>query len=554
MLLAATYRPAEADGARLGPLLSERARGRRTATVRLDPLTEPDIGRQLAAMLGTRPDAAAVRRAHARSDGNPLFVEALARTGERTPDGMRDLLLYGPRSLPAPWSTTLLATVSVAGGVVDPRLLSDVARLPAAELDALLRRLVDRSLLVTVGDGYDFRHGLIRHAVYEDLLPGERVRLHGRYADALRHADAPADLAAHAHAAGDHVATRASRYRAADRAYRTYAYTERLRMLDVWDRVPDAAARLGVDRVDVLTAAVESAILTGDYARGIELATAGLAAVDERADAGRAALLLEHRGRLSIRLHGTGIGDFERALALLPDDPDKRAAGPAAGHDGDGSAGGDRHDPRGVRRGAGCGRRTGDPTVTVRGLLGVGARRRDLDLLAEAGTLAERLDTPDLLLTVPMYEAATRTRLGDHAGAVAAARDGIRRARRLGLARSRGAEIAWHAARGLILTGRPRRCWTGRWPTIRRRRPGSPCGSSSAGSRCGAATCPPRPGRPPRSSGSTPTTRPRCSRAMSCCACTRSPRATRSAATRSSTARSPIPRGSATTAATRGRC
>ncbi|GAA4202466.1 hypothetical protein GCM10022220_10090 [Actinocatenispora rupis] len=76
VLLLATYRPGVAE---TGPLLAELTRGPRTTTVRLDRLTEAEVGDQLAAILGAKPDPAAVRRVHARSDGNPLYVEALAR-------------------------------------------------------------------------------------------------------------------------------------------------------------------------------------------------------------------------------------------------------------------------------------------------------------------------------------------------------------------------------------------------------------------------------------------------------------------------------------------
>ncbi|HEY3506216.1 MAG TPA: AAA family ATPase [Actinocatenispora sp.] len=456
-LLVATYRPAEADAERFGPLLSELARGRRTTTLRLGRLTEAEVSRQLTAILGASPEPAAVRRVYERSDGNPLFVEALARAGERTPDSLRDLLLYGPRSLPEP-ARVLLGTASVAGGPVDHRLLADVVDLAPAELDTVLRQLVDRSLLVVAGDGYDFRHALIRQAVYEDLLPGQRTRMHARYADALRRNGSSADLAAHAYAAGDDALTLDAAFRAAGAAYRGYAYVEQLhlldRLLDVWDRVADPATRLGVDRVDVLTAAAEACMLTGDYARGAELAAAGLAAVDERADAERAALLLEHRGRLTIRMNGSGIPDFDRALALLPDDPDSVQRGRLLGMTAMGRPPETDATRAEFTEALRVGRRTGDPTVTVRGLLGVGAMAGDLTMLAEARTLADGLDSPDLLLTVPMYEAALRTRLGDQDGSVAVARDGIRHARRLGLARSRGAEIARYAARSLILAGR----------------------------------------------------------------------------------------------------
>ncbi|WP_075001741.1 ATP-binding protein [Streptomyces qinglanensis] len=470
VLLVLTHRPPGS-----GPLLSELARRPGTVRLRLDRFDEGDVGRQLTAILGTEPDPATVGRIHGRSDGNPLFVEALAHaegrpgdgtraveaappldgTGDsdaaRTPEGARDLLLDGPRSLRSP-ARALLRLASVAGVRVGHRLLAEVAGRDGAELDVLLRELVDRSLLVAADDGYAFRHALIRDAVYEDLLPGERARLHARYAEALRDGAAPAELAAHAHAAGERGLARSAAYLAADRARRSYAYAEQVRLLgmvlDLWD----ADVRFDTDRIGVLTDAAEACMLSGDYARGIEYASAGLAAVDERREPERTALLLEHRGRLRHRLNATGVEDWERALELLP--PGSSRRGRLLGVLAMGLL------PE-VDRARGpfeealtIGRATDDALVTVRGLLGVGSLSGDLGMLAEARALAEHLDSNDLLLTVPMYEATLHTRAGDHSRAAEVADDGIRLARRYGLGRSRGAELARHTGSGLILAGR----------------------------------------------------------------------------------------------------
>ncbi|MGW2214278.1 ATP-binding protein [Nonomuraea sp. NPDC001684] len=450
VLLLITYRPHQTGD---GLLLSELARRPRATALRLDRLDRQDVGRQLTAILGTEPDAAAVLRVHERSDGNPLFVEALARADERTPDSLRDLLLHGPRSLPGP-ARELLRLASVAGGRVAHRLLAKVAGQDGAALDALLRELVDRSLLVTAGDGYDFRHALIRHAVYEDLLPGERARLHARYAEALRDGDAHAQLAAHAYAAGQRGPALTAAYLAAAQARRSYAYEEQVRLLDQVLELWDPQAGLGADRIDVLTEAAEAAMLSGDYARGVDHATTGLAEVDERREPERAAQLLEHRGRLRHRLDGTGVSDWEHALGLLAAAPDSVRRGRLLGV----LAMGLLPEVERARdlfvEALAVGRRTGDATVTIRGLLGVGSMTSDLAMLAEARTLAERLDSHDLLMTVPMYEATLHTKAGDQHRAVEAARGGIRHARRYGLGRSRGAELARYAARGLILAGR----------------------------------------------------------------------------------------------------
>ena len=40
-------------------------------------------------------------------------------------------------------------------------------------------------MLLADADGYAFRHALIREAIYDDLLPGERTRLHTRFAEVL---------------------------------------------------------------------------------------------------------------------------------------------------------------------------------------------------------------------------------------------------------------------------------------------------------------------------------------------------------------------------------
>ncbi|WP_406675132.1 AAA family ATPase [Nonomuraea sp. N2-4H] len=451
VLLTITYRPPETGDGRLGPLLSELSRRPRTTLLRLHRLDRQGVARQLAAILGTEPDAAAVRRVHERSDGNPLFVEALARAGERTPDSLRSLLLSGPRALPGP-ARELLRIASVAGGRVGHRLLAQVAGQDGAELDALLRELIDASLLVTSGDGYDFRHALIRHVVYEDLLPGERARLHARYAEALRGSGAYAELAAHASAAGDRRLALTAAYRAAGQARRTYAYEEQARLLgqvlDLWD--PDVD--LGVDRIGVLTEAAEACMLSGDYARGVDLAAEGLAEVDERREPERAALLLEHRGRLRHRLSMTGVTDWEHALELLPAG-DGLQRGRLLGVLAMGLLPEVDRAREPFEEALRIGRLTGDPLVTVRGLLGVGLMRRDLGMLEEARTLAARLDGHDLLMTVPMYEALLHTRAGDHRRAIAAAREGMRHARRYGLGRSRGAELARYAGRGLILAG-----------------------------------------------------------------------------------------------------
>ncbi|WP_447034743.1 ATP-binding protein [Streptomyces sp. DSM 118878] len=456
ILLVTTYRPDATRLGQLGPLLTELARGPRTTTLRLPRLGRDDVGRQLTAILGAAPDGPTIDHVHRRSEGNPLFVEALAHADEGTPDSLRELLLQGPRALPAQ-PRRLLGLASAGGSRITHRLLEELADERGDRLDAVVRVLVDHGLLIPDGDGYTFRHALVRHAVYEDLLPGERARLHARYAEALSTGDAYAELAAHAAAAGDHASALAAAYRAAGQARRSYAHGDQAhmleRVLDAWDRAPDVVARLGVDRGGVLTEAAEACMFSGDYERGVEHATAGLALLDERRAPERVALLLEHRGRLLHRLNSVGTADFQRALRLLPDDPDHIQRGRVLGILAMGLLPGSATARRAFDEALRIGRRTGDATVTVRGLLGRGARHRDLDALVEASTLAERLEGHDLLLTVPMYEATLHTRNGEHRRAIDTALTAAGRAHRFGLGLSRGADLTCYAVRALILTG-----------------------------------------------------------------------------------------------------
>ncbi|MGH3359955.1 MAG: ATP-binding protein, partial [Nocardioidaceae bacterium] len=144
-----------------------------------------------------------------RSEGNAFFTEELvgaAELGRRAmPDDLAELMLIRLDRLEDDARVAVRAA-SAAGRRVTYELLARVAGIGEDALDAALRQSVERHVLVPAGNGYAFRHALLGEAVYEDLLPGERVRLHGAYADALRSREVggtAADLARHARAAHD---------------------------------------------------------------------------------------------------------------------------------------------------------------------------------------------------------------------------------------------------------------------------------------------------------------------------------------------------------------
>lgn len=224
--LVASYR--SDDLHRRHPLRATLAHWSRLASVhRLDlaPLADEDV-REL--VRGLRPGElgeAEVQAVVERAEGNAFFAEeltaasALGRPGSAE-DLSRLLLVRFEQLEPAGQQVARLA--AAAGRQVSHRLLACVAGLPEAELDAAIRDAVEHHVLVpTDAGGYAFRHALLAETVYDDLLPGERVRAHERYAAALA-ADPSlgtwADLARHALAAGDREQALDASVRAGDAA------------------------------------------------------------------------------------------------------------------------------------------------------------------------------------------------------------------------------------------------------------------------------------------------------------------------------------------------
>jgi DNA-binding NarL/FixJ family response regulator len=197
------------------------------------------------------------------------------------------------------------------------------------------REAVAGQVLVARADGtYSFRHALVGEAVYEDLLPGERITLHAAIAEALEmdpyllgelsSSGVSAEMAMHYHAAHDLPRALPASVEAGQGAERVFAYSEALRHFEraiaIWPRVPDAAERAGVDLAEVLRLASGAANYAGESARSIALARRALQEVDEAAEPLVAARLHAHLGKL---LRGGGEADeslvaYERAMALLP--------------------------------------------------------------------------------------------------------------------------------------------------------------------------------------------------------------------------------------------
>jgi DNA-binding CsgD family transcriptional regulator/tetratricopeptide (TPR) repeat protein len=225
VVLVASYR--SDDLHRRHPLRRQLAEWTRLAGVdriMLDPLPDTDV-RALALALNPELTDTEVEQVVARADGNAFFTEELVEAASGTagvvPADLADLLLIRLDRL-SETTRELVRTASAAGRDVSGELLAAVAGLDQPTLDAALREAVEMGILVVRGDDYYvFRHALLGEAVYDDLLPGQRVRLHQRYVTALRSGlstGTAAGLARHARLAGDRETALEAGIRAGDAA------------------------------------------------------------------------------------------------------------------------------------------------------------------------------------------------------------------------------------------------------------------------------------------------------------------------------------------------
>lgn len=172
-----------------------------------------------------------------------------------------------------------------------------MAGLHVDELELGLREAVHHHVLVAdehAGDGYVFRHALLREAIHHDLLPGERSRLHAAFAALLADPSAPdepgraAMLAHHALAAHDLPTALSASVRAAREADEREAPAELLvhaeRALELWPAVPDAETVAGAPEYKLTRMAAWAASAMGDPERGSALGRRALELAELRGD------------------------------------------------------------------------------------------------------------------------------------------------------------------------------------------------------------------------------------------------------------------------------
>ena len=278
-----TYRTDDLD--RRHPLrgvIAELLRLPMAALVELGPLPAADLAEILAGGPGgpASLSAAALNSLVERAEGNAYYAEELL-TASSSPDGplptgLAALLLSRVERVSAA-AQQVLRTAAVAGGGAADDLVRAASGLSGDAYEQALREAAGHQLLAPAGpDGYAFRHALLREAVYADLMPGERTRLHARLASLL--ADVPgaaAELAHHCMASHDIPGAFAASIQAGGEAERLGAPAEAHRhydlALELWVRVEGAGQIAGMTRGKLGLKSALAAAASGDVPRAVYL-------------------------------------------------------------------------------------------------------------------------------------------------------------------------------------------------------------------------------------------------------------------------------------------
>ncbi|HXH79425.1 helix-turn-helix transcriptional regulator [Nocardioides sp.] len=265
----------------LRPQVAEWARLRGVDRIQVEPLSDPDVRQLIHTMHAMSPvTEATIAEIVDRADGNAFFVEELVgatwATGGQIPAELADVLLVRLDGLD-PRTLEVVRVASVAGRQVSHELLAAVTGLDYTELEGALRTAVESNVLVQArGSSYAFRHALLGEAVYDDLLPGERARLHTAFMTALqtgRVAGTAAELALHARRAGDRLTAAAASIEAGNRAFAVGGPNEAamqfLEALDLLAAVPEVPDDIDVHAL--VRRCAEAFVASGRVSKAIKV-------------------------------------------------------------------------------------------------------------------------------------------------------------------------------------------------------------------------------------------------------------------------------------------
>jgi DNA-binding NarL/FixJ family response regulator len=297
--------------------------------IELSPLTDADVGALVRSRGAGDLASDSLRAVVQRAAGNAFFAEELLDAGladadAPLPETLADLLLVRIDRLEDD-ARLVVRAASCSGGQVTDRVLTEVTGLAGATLEEAIRSAIDHKVLTQVGgEAYGFRHALLAEAVHDDLLPGERQRIHGAYLTALTTGSVrgtAAEIAAHALAARDPVTAFTMSIEAAEGAVRLSGHDEAAQHYEQALALLDSAPP-DTDVVGLVVAAADAWMASGHLLRALALLK------DHREQLPPDASV-EDRGRLLVSLGNTALLAGSEAEADEASDAALRAIGDA---------------------------------------------------------------------------------------------------------------------------------------------------------------------------------------------------------------------------------
>jgi DNA-binding CsgD family transcriptional regulator/tetratricopeptide (TPR) repeat protein len=455
----------------LRAFLAELERLRSVHRTQLEPLSRAEITELVEVALARQLQPGERDRIYRRCGGNPLFAEELGQVatdgGDVVPGALRELLLARLSRLPAA-ARQATAAAAVGDDPVGHRLLVSAAGIPEDQLLEGLRAAVDGHVLTAVGGGYSFRHALIREVVYADLLPGERMRLHRRFAEALQARPelvGPERLASaqahHWRLAHEPAKALPALLRAASGAAAVAAWTEQhhllTRALQLWPEVDEP----GMDRLRILEPAITAAHRAGEQRQALVLLEQALAEADRSREPERVAVLLANRSELLLNLsRGGALEVAQDAVRVAPVGSAAHAQGLNVLGAALGAQGRLVEAADAAGRAVAIAAELGKPELLIPARISYGLKLSRLDrhdeALAElraAKALGEGGRDPRGLTRVHVNLAFLLWESGRYAEAADIARSGIAAADAAGLARTLGSHAAGLGAAALFAMG-----------------------------------------------------------------------------------------------------
>jgi DNA-binding CsgD family transcriptional regulator/Tfp pilus assembly protein PilF len=205
--LIGTLRPWPPDASQLARRMMDAGGG---VVLHLGPLSERGASQLLAEHAGSEMTEDACRRAWQLSAGNPLLLTELAavlQRGDAVPDSgagsgalIEHILLSRFAGLDENGMACARAA-TVLGSGFSPELAAEVAGVSEERIDDALGALFQSGLVIEDADTARFVHPLFAQALYDDLAPPVRRRMHARAFRALMSRGREARAAEHAIAA-----------------------------------------------------------------------------------------------------------------------------------------------------------------------------------------------------------------------------------------------------------------------------------------------------------------------------------------------------------------